>query len=286
MIHLFFSLEAAELLSLSKCYLLLCGAVLFWGKPLPAAFLAGLSVFCLQDEKLSSASIKTSEQWLVVSAVSIMTSATSWFLLWHSSRLGQAESFKAWFFAMAVQKITGLAIGFFLYRDYMVGDLFSKGTSKRGGASDDLELLILHIKILEGRNLVAKDTNMFGRPTTSDPYVKVNFGEVRMGATNIIVKSLNPVWENQSFHLNILGETIQKHKKVECTIFDHDHMSRDDPMGTVHVPIPKGRNQRNMRSSRWHPVQNGRGDTFCRNATGDLLVEVEVKTVGRSYVGS
>jgi hypothetical protein len=44
-------------------------------------------------------------------------------------------------------------------------------------------------------------------------------------------------------------------------------------MGTVFVKIPSTLNKK---ITGWYPVENGEGQTYCRNATGELKVEVEV----------
>jgi Ca2+-dependent lipid-binding protein len=123
---------------------------------------------------------------------------------------------------------------------------------------------------------VAKDKNIFlGRSTSSDPYVKIKFGNKRVGHTNIIKKTLDPVWVNQSFQLGILAKSIEIYKNIECHIFDHDHMSADDPMGTLYIPVPT---LQNRKITNWYPVKAGHGGNVCCNATGELLVEVEVQT--------
>jgi Ca2+-dependent lipid-binding protein len=123
--------------------------------------------------------------------------------------------------------------------------------------------------------LTSKDTNKFVRSTTSDPYFKVNYGHNRVGQTCIVSKTLDPVWEHQSFRLGILAKSIEYYKIVECHIFDHDHMSADDPMGTLYIPVPT---LRNIKITSWYPVKKGEGENFCHNATGELLVEVELRT--------
>jgi Ca2+-dependent lipid-binding protein len=96
-----------------------------------------------------------------------------------------------------------------------------------------------------------------------------------MGKTSIIKKTLDPTWNDQSFRLSVLPRAIAVYNSVECRVFDHDNLSSDDPMGTVFVPIPTENNSKVMR---WYPVEKGEGENHCRNATGELLIEIEVRS--------
>ena len=258
MIHLLFRLDGEELLTLTKVYMGLSALTLLYGLPLVAAGLSLIAVTVLHDKNVTLTS--SVEQWLMVSSISAMASLGSWILLWHASR--QDHDFNTWFFGMTLQKLCGMVIGYFLWEDSVETKKIDSGNT----------LCVLSLKVIQGRNLVAKDTNIFGRPTASDPYVLVDYGHTRMGTTQIINKTLDPVW-NSEFRLGILSKTTEHYTTIHCHIYDHDHMSSDDSMGTVVVPIPPI----GQRSRQGYPVTKGDGQHFCHDATGDLMVEVEVR---------
>ena len=155
----------------------------------------------------------------------------------------------------------------------------------------------LCVKVLQGRNLVAKDTNIFGTKTTSNPYVKVYLGSMRtpLGQTRTVFKALDPDFgtppvtktsitsnwgsgnasNTNSFERVILVRSLSDYKYVLCHIFDHDVISKDDSMGTVTIPLP---DMHDLRLVNWYKVEFGDGDMYCENASGELLVKMEIKT--------
>jgi hypothetical protein len=193
----------------------------------------------------------------------------SWVFLDLSSRaeIHTPESFQMWFTAMAIQKLMGLTIAYFLYNDWKV--------KPREEREDAIRFSDIKVHVLQGRGLVAKDKNIWGRHTSSDPYIKLRHGPNKMGKTSIIKKTLDPTWNDQSFRLSVVPRAIAVYNSIECRIFDHDNLSSDDPMGTVFVPIPTLNNSKVMR---WYPVERGEGENYCRNATGELLIEIEVRS--------
>lgn len=171
------------------------------------------------------------------------------------------------FWGFLIQKVMGMLIGFFLYKDLGVEEF---------EAEDVTRFLQLRVTILEGRDLVAKDKNMWGKRVSSDPYVKVFHGSRRVGKTCIVKKSLNPKWTNQdTFVLNVLPRALDVYKTVECNIFDHDQLSTDDSMGTCYIEIPT---LVNAQKTGWYTVEKGEGRNFCRNAKGELKVQIEVRS--------
>jgi hypothetical protein len=153
--------------------------------------------------------------------------------------------------------------------------LYHDSRVKQVDPEEEILLVEIIVTICEGRDLVAKDKNMFGRPTTSDPYVKLSLGRNKLGKTSIIKKTLDPNWGNETFRLSVAPRSLEVTKSIECRIFDYDAMSSDDAMGTVFVPIPR---TRNTNIGKWYPVERGEDINFCKNATGELLVEVEVRS--------
>jgi tellurium resistance protein TerZ len=137
--------------------------------------------------------------------------------------------------------------------------------------------LTVSIEVLKGRNLIAKDRNLLGKRTTSDPYVKVHVGRQLLGKTKVVKKNVSPVW-NQRFQYSmgadsaaqIMQQQYRNQVSVTLTIFDHDGIGDDDAMGTVVVPL----DPMSSTSSKWYTVGKGSGANFCKNATGDLEIKV------------
>ena len=167
-----------------------------------------------------------------------------------------------------LQKITGLCIGYFLCEN--IG-------FQETEVEDLTRCLQVRVTVLEGRNLVAKDKNFWGKKVSSDPYVKVFHGPNKMGKTCIVKKSLDPKWDDKkvTFVLNVIPRALDVYKTIECNIFDHDQLSTDDSMGTCFVKIP---NSLNAKYTSWYPVEKGEGKNYCRNAKGELKVEIELRS--------
>lgn len=117
--------------------------------------------------------------------------------------------------------------------------------------STPVEVLELDILLIQADNLAAKDHNLLGRPTTSDPYCEVRFlpqGErsrstyggddrvIFMGKTPPILKTLAPKW-GMSFQATVPANRVTDEAFVEVTIVDYDTFGDDDPMGVIQVNI-------------------------------------------------
>jgi Ca2+-dependent lipid-binding protein len=173
-----------------------------------------------------------------------------------------------WLIGFLMQKAAGLGIAYYLYTDLSI----------HTDTVDDVSHYVeIRVSILEGRNLVAKDKNIWGKRVTSDPYVKVYHGPNKLGKTGIVKKTLDPKWDPASanFSIYVVPMALDVYHNIECNIFDHDQLSADDPMGTCYVTIPSVLNKK---ISGWYAVEKGEGHTYCRNATGELKVEVEVRS--------
>lgn len=91
--------------------------------------------------------------------------------------------------------------------------------------SDRLFLVDLHIQ--QGKDLSIKDLN-----GTSDPYVKIFAGSTEKYTTNIVYKSLNPIWDEKcAFFISDLTVPIR------FDLFDYDRIGRDEPMGTTKLDL-------------------------------------------------
>mmetsp|Transcript_39510 Transcript_39510/g.99602 ORF Transcript_39510/g.99602 Transcript_39510/m.99602 type:complete len:174 (+) Transcript_39510:75-596(+) len=101
---------------------------------------------------------------------------------------------------------------------YVGHEMYEK--SKQSGSSTRL-----HIKLIDGKDLAAKDDN--GK---SDPFVVIKCGHATV-KSNVIKANLNPVW-NQTFDLGFTPEE----KEVHFALFDEDFFG-DDDLGEVTVPL-------------------------------------------------
>ena len=112
------------------------------------------------------------------------------------------------------------------------------------------ELLEMSLLLIQADNLAAKDHNILGRPTTSDPYCIVRFwplGEhsvgggkdrtIFLGKTPPVMKTLCPQF-GQSFETSLPLHELTEEMFFEVTIMDYDKIGTDDPMGTVQVNVP------------------------------------------------
>ena len=85
------------------------------------------------------------------------------------------------------------------------------------------------VKVLEGRNLIPKDFDMLGRPTTSDPYVVVHYGQISLGKTKFIPKTLDPQWKEEVFCISVRAASLVMGANVlELKVWDHDYVGGDD----------------------------------------------------------
>jgi len=138
------------------------------------------------------------------------------------------------------------------------------------------------LTVIRGRNLVAKDRDGFGLgdAVSSDPYIKVIVGGVSVGKTEVVFESLNPKFKVNHFHFffepDVYNPMLEGRNPggglVRLRIYDRDQMSSDDNMGTVIIPM----DLREPPSTRWYPVTPGSGKRYCKNASGDVEVKIEV----------
>eukprot|EP01101_Sappina_pedata_P006123 TRINITY_DN2966_c0_g1_i1.p2 TRINITY_DN2966_c0_g1~~TRINITY_DN2966_c0_g1_i1.p2 ORF type:complete len:156 (+),score=87.71 TRINITY_DN2966_c0_g1_i1:215-682(+) len=87
----------------------------------------------------------------------------------------------------------------------------------------------LHIELISGKDLLAKDSHLF-KANTSDPYVV--FKQDRLAINSKTVKkTVNPVFDDK---LEI--GVVDKKEKLEIEVFDHD-LGGDDAMGSAKVDL-------------------------------------------------
>lgn len=106
----------------------------------------------------------------------------------------------------------------------------------------------LEIQFIEGRGLVAADTNILGQKTSSDPYCVVTMSEDRTRrASKVVSSTLNPYWnETVRFPVRIPVQNI------EIDIFDKDVTNVDDFIGRVSIPLHRLPNGKTL--SGWLPI--------------------------------
>ena len=85
----------------------------------------------------------------------------------------------------------------------------------------DIYNSVLTLRIVEGRNLKAMDSNGM-----SDPYVIARVGTAEF-VTKIKFRTLNPVW-NETFQLELLAK---EYVDVRLTVMDNDLVGADDLIG-------------------------------------------------------
>ena len=242
------------------------------GSPLIALAVTLVIIFLIRQATQKSTT-KDLDRWMVITVGASVGSFSSKAVLFFAARIDRKQSYFAhillWIFGKLMEKAIGAGIGYILYKDYM------KEVKAENAEAAKPQFLDLVVTVQEGRELVAKDSNIWGKAVSSDPYVEVCHGQNRLGKTAIVKKTLNPVWTDETFEISVLPRMIDYFKTVEFNIFDHDKLSANDPMGTVYVPIPT---MRNRKIRKWYRVEKGEGDNYCRNATGELLIEIELKS--------
>ena len=168
-------------------------------------------------------------------------------------------------------------------------------------APEEVSSIEIQLCIIEGRDLVAKDRSFFGKPTTSDPYVKVFLGGKCYGHnTPVIKKDLNPKW-NATFKILLMDDhqiaDIMLHRHPLRLVLWNKNRVFEDCMGVVDLPLDKNTNANNkeretMMEPEWFPVQQGEDEIFdkkqliqyCHNATGDVKLQYTVKFTTRKEV--
>jgi Ca2+-dependent lipid-binding protein len=133
------------------------------------------------------------------------------------------------------------------------------------------ERISVKLTVIRGAGLVAKDRNMIGQKTSSDPYVEAYAKTNKMvstffGKTATIGKTVNPIW-NERFDL----EPRRENPKVTLKIFDEDFMSEPDAMGIVTIEIPTKPGD----TTKWYDIP----ESSAKNASGKLQVRVQTAMV-------
>ena len=160
--------------------------------------------------------------------------------------------------------------------------------TERLATDPNLAGLKVTMTIHRATGLIAKDRNIWGKKTSSDPYVAIYYGDKRVGKTPVIKKSLNPEWEHRVKHTIGIndGERVRNALPTASSmgdvpslllvLYDYDKASADDALGCAIVPIAL-----NGMDSQWFDV--GMGDPnakhYCKKAKGQICVSVSVTTL-------
>lgn len=87
----------------------------------------------------------------------------------------------------------------------------------------------LLVRVLEARNLAAKDLNGF-----SDPYVRVTVGKSKAKSATIY-KNLNPVWNEEL----LLTVHDPESEILHLEVWDEDFFQTDDFLGKLDIPLSR-----------------------------------------------
>ena len=98
----------------------------------------------------------------------------------------------------------------------------------------------LHVTVSHASGLLAADKNGL-----SDPYVRLRLGEQAEIRSKVVYKSVNPRWDEE-FHFHNLSFNDVSHQSLRLSVWDHDALSTNDPLGDASVAL-------NM-----HPLGTGR----------------------------
>ena len=265
------NLASTVALAVSQCFLASTAVVLLSGNTaLLAGALSGSAALLLQEFSGKGTSRKELDKWLFLSLFSAETSTGLWLFLNLCAVMGADDSESMKLSANIFYRVMGLLILGMVFRDVREGPIKEK--REKGSKSSSVGTMCqVDVEILKGRDLVPKDKNIFGKYVSSDPYVKVRHGNAVFGQTRVAPKTLNPKWKSEAFTLRMPREAFEKHDSVECCVYDHDHLSSDDAMGVVTVPLSLSRY---CSKTEWYDVLTGKGEDFCENARGQILVKI------------
>jgi len=140
----------------------------------------------------------------------------------------------------------------------------------------------IDITLIQARNLIAKDTKgLFNKKKSSDPYAIIFWGGEKCGKTKTIDKTLNPGW-NETFKIKAGSTNMQqllngdpKYSVIDIVIFDDDKLTKDDPIGTVSLPLNFNDNPTNLPAS-WYTLGKGKAPYVAKDFAGELEVKLSV----------
>ena len=94
-----------------------------------------------------------------------------------------------------------------------------------GDEEDDLPRKTIEVTVVEGRDLTKMDF-AFAGGGKSDPYVTVKFGKKETYKSEVIKKSLNPMWD---FKCTVGAvDRVAEGGKMTFSVYDWDRVGLDD----------------------------------------------------------
>ena len=145
-----------------------------------------------------------------------------------------------------------------------------------------VDQMTVQITILQGQDLVAKDRNLFGKRTSSDPYVLILFvssppittsgqikreQKVKLGQTATVKKNLSPTW-NYSVTASIPYNKKSDKNSLVFQIFDEDLLSADDSMGVVSLSLEF---KDSAGPAAWYDIPKNSG----KNVSGKIQIKIQ-----------
>ena len=148
-----------------------------------------------------------------------------------------------------------------------------------------VESMTLGVTLVRGEGLAAKDRNLLGKKTTSDPYVVVELHTKSTASSETTVKQLfrtktikrtvNPEWnELHKLEEPLLANVLQDKENpptLVLRIYDEDIGRKDDLMGVVTIPL-EAVNKKEAKSY-MIPASSAKG------AKGTLVVAIESRVI-------
>ncbi|KYR01334.1 Phosphatidylserine decarboxylase proenzyme 2 precursor [Tieghemostelium lacteum] len=131
---------------------------------------------------------------------------------------------------------------------------------------------ILQINVVEAKNLPAMDFN--GK---SDPYIECFHSAEKLFTSEIIKKSLNPVWNHKH---NIIIKKSQENYSLSFKLWDWDKASKNDFIGEVEIEIKKLFECNIL--DKWYPITKQKKDDKVKER-GELHIHSKIFTKEEVY---
>ena len=199
-------------LLLTKGMLAFTAFLLLSGKNSSAALLFLMTLYVYNHQAPKGADPTPS----MVSAFAVVAGVGCHFLLRYAEH---SSSIMDQFLGHSLGRICGAAMAVYIFQEVMT----------KHKAEKQEEPIEVTVQILEGRNLVPKDTTMFGYPTTSDPYVTIHLGPQSWGKTKIIKQTLDPKWTGEEIFTKLVYPSyLGTYHTLELNMFDYDVVGSHD----------------------------------------------------------
>lgn len=145
---------------------------------------------------------------------------------------------------------------------------------------DPIDFMLVQYQVIEARDLVAKDRNLFGKKKSSDPFVQVsllctqtntipgqkkNVQKIMLGRSETIKKNLNPTW-NFSKISQIPYSRQSEILQLVFNLYDEDKLSSPDSLGVVTMPPLNWKNSKG--SATWYEIPKDSG----KKVTGEVKI--------------